>query len=266
MESSTVFVKLGGSLITQKNKTHTPRLDVIARLADEIAQARSQQPGIQILLGHGSGSFGHHAAAKYGTRGGVKTPQDWAGFAEVWHEARSLNQIVMEALVKAGLAAVAFPPSAWLVTADGKVEQPENRSLMLALEHDLLPVVQGDVAFDTVRGGTIVSTEDVFAGLVSRLKPDRILLAGVEEGVWGDYPACTWIAPEITCADINQVDRSLRGSANLDVTGGMREKVMLMLSIVETFPTLRVQIFSGVQPGNLFRALLGEPLGTLIHA
>jgi len=45
-----VFIKLGGSLITQKDRPQTARLATIRRLSQEIAAARIQQPTLQILL------------------------------------------------------------------------------------------------------------------------------------------------------------------------------------------------------------------------
>jgi isopentenyl phosphate kinase len=63
MSSKMVFLKLGGSLITVKSQPHTPRLEALERLGQEIAQARLHNPNLQILLGHGSGSFGHVAPA-----------------------------------------------------------------------------------------------------------------------------------------------------------------------------------------------------------
>ncbi len=113
------FLKLGGSVITDKNQPLTARKDVITRLAKEIASARSIRPDLLILLGHGSGSFGHTAARKYGTRQGVRTAGEWIGFAEVWKDARSLNQIVLETLQENGLQVIAFPPSAAVTARDG---------------------------------------------------------------------------------------------------------------------------------------------------
>jgi isopentenyl phosphate kinase (EC 2.7.4.-) len=60
------FLKLGGSLITDKTRENAPRLDVIRRLAREISGALATAPP-KLVLGHGSGSFGHAAARKYGT-------------------------------------------------------------------------------------------------------------------------------------------------------------------------------------------------------
>ena len=126
-----VFLKLGGSLITEKTQAHTARMEVLARLADEIAAALAEQPNLNLVLGHGSGSFGHVPAKKYGTRQGVRTPVEWQGFAEVWYEANSLNRMVIEALINAGLPALAFSPSAMVIAQGGATSEwnvnPLNR-------------------------------------------------------------------------------------------------------------------------------------------
>src|SRR2546425_496567 len=109
---SSVFLKLGGSLITDKATPRTPRLDALARLMNEIAQARETKPELRLVLGHGSGSFGHSEAHKYGTRAGVRTNAEWQGFAEVQAAASQLNRLVAEAARAAGLPIVNFPPSA----------------------------------------------------------------------------------------------------------------------------------------------------------
>ena len=132
------LIKLGGSLITDKTRPHTPRLDVLARLADEIASARRVQPGLRLLLGHGSGSFGHVPAQKYGTRQGVHTPAEWLGFVEVWREAAALNHLVMDALAGADVPAIAFSPSAAVIAAGGQAAAWDLSPLSAALEAGLL--------------------------------------------------------------------------------------------------------------------------------
>ena len=87
------FLKLGGSLITHKDRPHTARRQILARLATEISLARQQDPELRILIGHGSGSFGHVAGKKYNTRFGVGSPRQWMGFAEVWRQAREVRKL-----------------------------------------------------------------------------------------------------------------------------------------------------------------------------
>ncbi len=258
------FLKLGGSLITNKTKPHTPRGKVIARLAKEMAEARQQNPDLQLILGHGSGSFGHVAGDRYHTRQGVHTPAEWQGFSEVWQAARALNQIVVEALYSAGLPVIAFTPSAAVVAQNGQVSRWDIQPVRAALAAGLIPMVNGDVVFDTLLGGTILSTEDLFGYLARQLWPQRILLAGLEKGVWADYPSCSHLIATITPATYPELAGSLTGSASTDVTGGMAEKVKSMLTLVEQLPDTQASIFSGAQPGLVRQALSGARPGTLI--
>ncbi|MCU0484996.1 MAG: isopentenyl phosphate kinase [Anaerolineales bacterium] len=264
--SGLVFLKLGGSLITEKHRAHTARRQVIARLAQEIAQARQANPHLRLLLGHGSGSFGHVAAHRYATRQGVTTPEQWRGFAEVWKAAAALDQLVVDALHAAGLPALALPASAAVTARDGQVHQWDVTPLASALRAGLLPVIYGDVIFDEVRGGTILSTEDLFAYLAPRLEPQRILLAGLEPGVWADYPACSRLVDVITPQSYAGIAAAVVGSAAVDVTGGMASKLSQALNLVIQQPGLEVLIFSGETPGAVQHALSGGVVGTRIWA
>ncbi len=266
MSEKLVFLKLGGSLITEKDKVATPRLDVLARLAAEIAAARAAKTELRLLLGHGSGSFGHVPAKKYNTRAGVRGAEQWLGFAEVRQQAAALNHIVMNALKAVGLSAIAFAPSAAVRTHDRQIRTWKIEPVKAALDEGLLPVVYGDVVFDTKRGGTILSTEDLFVYLAQTLRPASILLAGDEEGIFQDYPQRKTLAAEITPKTYQQYSAVLGGASTADVTGGMAGKVQAMLKLVETLPECEVRIFSGLKAGAVQEALCGNPLGTLVSA
>jgi isopentenyl phosphate kinase len=259
------FIKLGGSLITDKNNPHTAHPELLARLAGEIAAAQRARPTLRLVIGHGSGSFGHVPAHQYGTRAGVNTPTQWQGFIEVWREARALNQMVIEALNAAQLPVIAMPPSAAVTASDGALLNWDLAPMQAALAAGLIPLVNGDVIFDRQRGGTILSTEELFLHLARQLHPQRILLAGIEAGVWADFPACTRLIEAITPANISQVAHLLVGSTATDVTGGMLTKVTTMLDLVTTLPALEVLIFSACPPTHLEQALCGAPLGTRIY-
>jgi len=258
------FLKLGGSLITDKLNARTARLETIGRLADEIQAARQAQPDLQLVLGHGSGSYGHVPADTYHTRDGVHSAEDWRGFLEVWRQARDLNQIVLEALTQAGVPVLAFPPSAVIQASDSKPVSVQAHPLLSALKAGIVPLVAGDVIFDSILGGTIFSTEDVFLALAPSITPDRVLVCGIEAGVWLDYPANTRLMTRITPAAHKRLENVLGGSAGIDVTGGMRTKVDQMIALVSQFPQTEVVIFSGTDPGALHDVLMGHPHGTLI--
>ncbi len=264
MPSDLVFLKLGGSLITDKGRAHTPRPDVIRRLALEIASARKAAP-LRILIGHGSGSFGHWAAARYGTRQGVRSSEQWAGFAEVAAEAARLDRLVADAFLASGVPVLSLQPSASARCRDCALEWIDVAPLRTALARQLVPLVYGDVAFDVVQGGTIISTEDIFVYLAAALQPARILLVGEVPGVLdrAGHPVAT-IRPSL----FPSLSGALAGSRGVDVTGGMRDKVTRMVELVTRCPTLTVHILSGSDPGTLAHALLQPDLavGTRIVA
>src|SRR5687768_1663924 len=106
------FLKLGGSLITDKSKPETPRLDILDRLSAEIKSALDRRSDLKLLIGHGSGSYGHVAAHQYSTHLGVSSLEDWRGFAKVAHIAGKLNYLVADALDRAGVPVFRIQPSA----------------------------------------------------------------------------------------------------------------------------------------------------------
>lgn len=260
-----IFLKLGGSLITDKTAVETVRTDVLARVAHEIAQARSAAPKLRLLVGHGSGSFGHVAAARHSTRHGVYSAEQWAGFAEVGATAARLNKLVVEALQAASVPALTLQPSASVICEDGRIRQIATQPIQMALDAGLVPVIHGDVAFDTTLGGTIVSTEEVMSALAEALQPEWLFLAGETDGVY-DESAMTIEA--ITEASIGTVEAALGGSRGTDVTGGMVTKVRSMLALVRRYPLLTIRIFSGTTPGNVKTLLISpsQTIGTRIHA
>ena len=261
-----IYLKLGGSLITDKHSPRTPRLDVLDRLALEIQAGLRENPGMQILLGHGSGSFGHTSGNQYQTREGVSTPEEWTGFTEVWGDAADLNRLVMRALQSTGLPAVAFPPSASVLTRNRQIISWDLSPLQSALNNNLIPVVFGDVVFDESLGGTILSTEELFVYLAASLTPRRILLAGRDPGVWRDFPACTRLYQSISLTERQHLKDKISSSAATDVTGGMGDKVNQMLDLISTLPNLEALIFSGEESVQLKQALAGESPGTRLHS
>jgi isopentenyl phosphate kinase len=258
------FLKLGGSLITHKNKKRTCRKLILKQIATEIAQAYSNM-NFSLLIGHGSGSFGHIPAKQFNTRQGVRTLEEWRGFVEVWKEARKLNQIVVETFQEAGLPIMAFPPSAVVIPENGNIIDWDISAIKMALSKNIIPLIQGDVVFDRSLGGTILSTEELFLYLAKYLKPNRIFLTGIEEGVWLDYPFRSQLLKTISSITVKDFSKFIYRSEHTDVTGGMLEKVKSMIDLINFDPDLKIYIFSGVHKNKLLTALCGQdPGGTAI--
>lgn len=259
------FVKLGGSLITDKRIEQKFRPDVATRVAVEVARALELTPQ-PLIIGHGSGSFGHFPAHHHGTMQGVATREQWRGFAEVALAAADLNGLMAHTLWDAGVPVWRLQPSASLIASDGTPQTMAVQAIKTALANGLVGLIYGDVALDSVRGGTIASTESLFTYLAHVLPVTRIILVGEVDGVLDD---AGHVIPHITPATIDVAKDVLRGSRGTDVTGGMLSKVNDMVALVEQKPSITIKIVNGTTAGVLQTVLTDSndiSIGTTISA
>jgi len=262
MNNHLILLKFGGSLITDKSKPKTANRELISHLGKEILFAKRQNPEIQLILGHGSGSFGHIPARKYGTRQGVFTSEDWVGFWEVWKETHALDQIVLDEFQKIGMRIMSFPPSAMVVTLNHKVIKWDTRPIQTAIKNGIIPMVFGDVVFDPELGGTILSTEELFMHLAKEFRPSRIILVGKEKGIYKDFPKKEDLIPLINRSNVLELETSVHGASTVDVTGGMLSKMKLMWKLCENDRKLSVDFCSVDELNPLHEIIFGLHSGT----
>ena len=260
----TTLIKLGGSFITDKRQPRSFRRRAAQNIAAQVKQIRTVQPDRRIVIGHGSGSFGHFEAAQYNTIQGVESEADWLGFAKVGYVAAELSQLALDELVTAGLPAIRFQPSALIRASNRKIKSMNAGLISRALDHRLIPVVHGDIAFDEQLGGTIVSTESIFAWLVGQLDVKSIILLGEVDGVLDSSNA---VIREIRPGAANRIKDALGGSSGIDVTGGMIQKVEEMVALVKRHPDLEIVIANGSRPNVLVDIVCNHnKIGTRIRS
>ncbi len=262
-----ILIKLGGSLITDKAKPFTPRLDVIKRLAREIYEAKKES-GIKVIVGHGGGSFPHKPASDYKTNKGIINKDSYKGISLVQHAASSLNRIIVNNLIETGENAVSVQPSAGFIAEGGRIKDWFLEPMKEMLKHGLLPVPYGDVALDVEMGCCIISTEEILNYLARKLGSKKVILVGITDGVFdkdpNKYPDAKLI-PEINSENYEDIKKYLSGSAGIDVTGGMLHRVSRIFELTKI--GVEAQIINGEKKDNLKKALLGEKvLGTTIKA
>jgi isopentenyl phosphate kinase len=263
-----MFIKLGGSILTDKTQPEALDSTALHTVATALAAVLREQPDLQLLVGHGGGSFGHYWAEKYGTQHGVRAAEGWHGVARVADAMGRLNRTVVSALLEAGVKAVGVQPLASARAEGGTLRELATPVIERLLTVGVVPVVYGDVVLDSTQGAAIISTEGVFAYLAPQLEPQRIVLVG-EAGVYTADPRrdphAVRIA-QITGANIETVLEQTGASHGTDVTGGMAAKVRQMWSLVQSAPELEVLLI-GVDATTLQAALRGEAIaeGTTIR-
>ena len=260
-----VMVKLGGSLLTDKNRKESLRKATLKRLCREIHSARKKRD-LRLIVGHGGGSFPHYPAHKYRVADGLRGKESLKGFALTNDAAARLNRFVVKELVKAGENAVSVQPSAWMVKERGRVKKAFIEPFKLYLKNGLLPVPYGDAVADYGRGVAIASTEEILGELALRLGSKRMLVVAKTAGVFTDDPLKNKkaeLVPLINKGNYAHVRKMLKGSYGRDVTGGMLQKVDELYRLARKGVSCRV--ISGEEKGALREALLGKKLGTLVR-
>ncbi|MDP9314123.1 MAG: isopentenyl phosphate kinase [Chloroflexota bacterium] len=268
MFEAPLFVKLGGSILTDKTRPEAVNRAALHGIATVVADWVREAGAAPLLIAHGGGSFGHYWADRYGTQHGVTDATGWQGFARVTDAMGRLNRIVVQALLAAGISAVGLQPVSSALAAHGSLQHFDVATIERMLRVGLVPVLCGDAVLDQQQGAAIVSTEALFAFLAPRLQPKRIVLLG-EAGVFTADPrrdAGAVRIPLITTTNIEDVLAQVGASHGVDVTGGMATKVQAMWQLVQRVPGLEVQLV-GTEPAVVRGVLRGETVaeGTIIR-
>ncbi len=255
------LIKLGGSVITHKEKPRTIRMDVLERLISEIKHAASETASAYIV-GHGQGSFAHEPAMRYRTMDGFVLEESAYGMCVTHDSAMQLNRIVTSAFLQAGLPALSYPMSATLVTSEKKAVHWSSNVLEEYLVKGLMPITCGDVLADAKNGCTIWSTEQILGYMTEyflgsqKYQVERVIHVTEVAGVLDSQGAVVSYLTQKNWPDIKQAIGKTKG---FDVTGGMGHKIEESLQLVDKGVDAR--IISGLQPGLLYSTLLGKHEG-----
>jgi len=219
-----IVLKLGGSVITEKDRPETLDGDTLERAADAIATAL--EAGLEdLVVVHGGGSFGHHNASEHGVSTTAGTHDADAALA-IHGAMKTLNQFVLRRLLERDVQAVPVHPfSTGHRDRDGTLELPTGQ-VETMLGEGFVPVLHGDVIAHAGAGATIISGDELVAELAADLDADRIGLCSTVPGVLdGDDNVIDRIDDFDAVADV------LGASDATDVTGGMAGKVRTLLAL-----------------------------------
>lgn len=264
MTRPVVLLKLGGSLITDKKRPGVARHAVILRLAREIADWMKAHRAPRLLIGHGSGSYGHIVAAKGGLTPGADATHKLDAIARTQRRASDLHRMVVAALDDAGARPFSFAPSSFLLSADGGGALRFHAPVFAALDRGLLPVVYGDIVLHRTRGAVIVSTEELFLMLAkeaARLgRPiARTVWLGETEGILDDDGHTI---ARLSSAEAMRFARRVRGASGEDVTGGVALRLRAAGSLARGgVPSF---IVDGRRSGILSTSIAGRATGGTI--
>ncbi|MGB9986142.1 isopentenyl phosphate kinase [Salarchaeum japonicum] len=240
-----IVLKLGGSVITEKDERETVDLDSLARLAGVLGQAEVED----LVVVHGAGSFGHYYANEHDVSTTEGT-HDARAVREIHDSMARLNKAVLDYLDDAGVPGVPVRPFS-AARRDGDLDVYTNQ-VETMLTEGFTPVLHGDVVAEAGAGATILSGDEVVAALAEQLGADRVGLCSTVPGVLDDDGD---VIRDITAYD--EVAGVLGESESTDVTGGMAGKVRELLALGAP-----ASVFG---PRDLADFLRGEDAGTTVR-
>lgn len=220
-------VKLGGSVITDKDTPYKANLELLTSLAILLKDIKTP-----LIISHGSGSFGHTSAKIYGGKKGYTST---LGIATVSKDARAINSIVSTVLLEQKLPVIALSPMSMIQTEKGEIKKEFFCVVKEVLDQGLIPVLYGDVIWDTKWKSTILSGERILQQLISYLLHegytfDKIFQLTNTDGVYDDNKQTI---PVISHATYPSLEKYIFSSNHVDVTGGMKHKVEESLSLTK---------------------------------
>ena len=245
MACRSAVVKLGGGLITVRDRPETvdmARLEAAARQIAEYVKAG----GSMKALVHGGGSFGHYVVEKLRRSTGELSPLD---AHLIQRSMQKLSLTVSSVLERFGLKPVIHSPHTFCLKPGKCWYEPLARDSSLGL----LPVTHGDA----IPMGTtvkIISGDVLAADIAISLGADCLIYATAVPGVLDGKGN---VVPLVS--SVNQL-REL-GVTGFNVTGGMKAK--LEAALRASMKIRRVVIVGG---DRLLEALLGENVGTIVKA
>lgn len=256
MQQSILMLKIGGSVLTNKATPYSARYDAIQTIAKELKKIHTP-----LFISHGSGSFGHTSAKLYGGIHGYKSR--W-GVAKISRDAMEINRIVMDILVEEKIPAVSFRPMSCIVSKNGEVEETFFKSMLIALNQGLIPVIYGDIIWDEGWKSTICSGEKILNHIcIYLLKKgfsiSKIIQLTDVDGVFDHNGA---IIPFINNNNWTHIKKYVNNTDTPDVTGGMKHKIENALQMAQT--GINTTIINGNIPYQLDKVLRGDKLGTTV--
>ena len=246
-----ILIKFGGSVITDKSRYRTFNQERVRELCKEIKES-----GEKVIVVHGAGSFGHVLAKENRLNDGFKSTSQIPAVAQVCYDMRELNSMIVKELNDAGLPAISVPTGSCYMMEDRRLLMDRTDVLRTMFDKGLIPVMFGDVTMDWKLGFAICSGDQIMELLTKVFKPTRVIFVSDIDGLYDKDPKTNEDAVLIEEVTKKSLETAKTDITVDDVTGGVREKMEIMLRICSE--GCDCILMNGNVDGRLLSLLKGE--------
>jgi isopentenyl phosphate kinase len=252
MKHKVALIKLGGSVITFKDKPLSPNLKAINNISHVLASLE-----IPLIIIHGGGSFGHYWSVKYDMHS-KPCNYNLHGISIVHESMIALNQMVVGSMIKKRMNPYGIMPS--IITSGIKPIPKKIKELQTIAEGGITPVTFGDIIHIDKMRYSIISGDVLMTIFAKILRPSKVIFALNVDGLYKDLDSKEIIS-EISNVN-KEVDFSNKSLIS-DVTGGMQRKVEEAFKISAT--GMDVVMVNGLKPDRIISVIDGASfVGTII--
>jgi isopentenyl phosphate kinase len=249
------IIKLGGSVITIKEKPHTPNLPVINRLVREINRVERKP----MVIIHGGGSYGHPLAKKHKIMDGLKEKRQLIGFSKTRQAMMDLNKIIIDRFILQNIPIISVQPSAFILTNQGRISKVDISFIDQMLRINLIPLLFGDAVLDEKIGFSILSGDQLASNLAIKFKVKQIIIGVDVDGLFNDDPKKNpnaKLIKEIKLDTLKKAMNNISEARTPDVTKGMLGKIIELIPALESGIT--VKIINAKKGNRLYKTLMNE--------
>ena len=239
-----ILIKLGGSIITNKEKPLSPRKKTIDNLTKSLRKI--SEP---IIIVHGGGSYGHYWSVKYDMHTKEKK-YDLRGVAIIKNSMIELNKIILDSLLKNKLSPYCLPPTDFMT--GNKPIVKKVKEIEKIAKSGMIPVTFGDALWFGQKKTYILSGDKIMTHLAKILRPRLNIFVLNEDGLYSDLKSKKLIY-EL------KGERPLISENRMDVTGGMARKVEEASKIAKM--GMNVFFVNGNKPERIVRAVKNRKFG-----
>jgi len=244
-----ILIKLGGSIITNKQKPLTPNISAINKIAAQLKKVREP-----IIIVHGGGSFGHYWSVRYDMH---TKPAKYSkeGIAVVKNSMVELNKIILDSFLKNELNPYCLPPTDFMFS--DKADAKKVKEIARIAKDGLVPVSYGDVLWHGKNKFYILSGDRIMGILAKILKPRLAIFVLNVDGVYSDMKTKKLLY------EIKGQETAI-SEVEMDVTGGMTRKIKEAMMISKG--GIDVFLVNGNKPERIVNAIKGKKFeGTIFR-
>lgn len=256
----TIVIKLGGSVITYKNKKG---VFIRRKLINNIARVFSRLESkidYNIILVHGAGSAGHQIVKKYKLQNGVLNDDaKWFGSFKCSYENQKMDSEIIKIFLKNNVKVFPVHTASTIIQNNKKIVGFNTEVISEVLNNRCIPLLYGEMVFDKKIGMSICSGDSIAPYLAKIYQASKIIYASDIQGLYDKDPYKNKNAVLIEELKLSEIKEkvNLGGSHNVDVTGGLIGKIS-KINLINNKYLQTVEVFNGLEIDNYKKILLGK--------